>query len=111
MSIIAQNIVLVRHLAGMSQAEFGKEIGVSRNALITYENGRTPPKGVTLQRIAKIAGVSAEDLTGRLLKEADINVTNAQTDYIKIRKAELDAMQTLISSMAKHIERLENQNK
>jgi transcriptional regulator with XRE-family HTH domain len=50
----------VRQKLGLSQRPFGARIGVSRNAVIRYEGGRNCPRAETLDRMAKLGGVTAE---------------------------------------------------
>jgi transcriptional regulator with XRE-family HTH domain len=58
---LSDNIRAARARLGWSQEEFAERIGVSQQAVSTYENGKMPPLK-KLMRISKETGVSVEDL-------------------------------------------------
>jgi transcriptional regulator with XRE-family HTH domain len=49
----------VRGRLALTQRQFGRRVGVSRNAVSLYERGRIPRSAV-LDRIARLGGVSVE---------------------------------------------------
>jgi transcriptional regulator with XRE-family HTH domain len=56
---LAFRIASVRRGLRLSQGAFGEVVGVSRNAVVTYEHGQTTRTAV-LDRIAQAGGVTAE---------------------------------------------------
>lgn len=54
-----------RKRTGLSQKEFGRRIGASRNTVIKYERGDIV-KAVYLENWAEVAGVSYQELVGGL---------------------------------------------
>ncbi len=61
-----ERLVLARNQAGLSQQMLAERSGVSVNAIIGFENGRTKPRPRTLMALAKEVGVPWE-----ILKEDD----------------------------------------
>jgi len=61
---LLQRIATVRRKLGLPQGAFAQRIGVSRNAVIRYEGGRNRPRAETLDRIAKLGGVTDEWVLG-----------------------------------------------
>ncbi len=59
---IGANIVRLRKEKGWTQAELGEKLGVSNQAVSKWESGMTLPDVMLLPHIAKILGVSIEDL-------------------------------------------------
>lgn len=47
---------------GLTQIEAAKLLGISPSALVSYENGRTSPTVVKLEKIAKLYEVEKENL-------------------------------------------------
>ena len=63
---IAERLAARRKLAGLSQEALAEKLGVSRQAVSKWESGASDPSTTNLMALAKLFGVSAEDL----LKEA-----------------------------------------
>lgn len=79
---IGENIKLIRGLAGKTQPEFAIIIGEKLSNLKTYETKDIPPKLHVQHKIAKIAGVSLEDLQGKKLTPDDIEI-NLKVEKVK----------------------------
>jgi DNA-binding XRE family transcriptional regulator len=90
---ISRNITLIRHVADLTQTEFGKLVGATKAMIISYEKAKSQPKPLLAQRIADIGSVSMEDLFARSLKEKDIRIS--------IKKVEKVANGESASSQAK----------
>jgi transcriptional regulator with XRE-family HTH domain len=58
------NIKHYRELSGMSQQELADKLGISQKMISCYESGVKNPKVNTLPVIAKILGVTPNDLLG-----------------------------------------------
>lgn len=84
---LAENIKWIRLLKGHSQAKFGELLGVSKDAVYTYEVGRTVPNASILSKIATMAGVSISDLQNKDLKEQTIHVINPDTKKVEFTLA------------------------
>ena len=62
MSDFARNIKRRRAERGMSQEQLAEKLGVSRQAVSKWENGTSDPSTSNLLAIARLYGVSAEEL-------------------------------------------------
>ena len=62
---ITNRVKLHRMLAGgMTQAELGEAVGVTRHTIIAIEQGHYSPSLETAFRIARLFGVGVEDVFG-----------------------------------------------
>ncbi len=59
---VGWNIRRWRSFRGKKQQAFANEIGISRNMLSRYENGRSSVSVIQLQKIARCLQTSVEDL-------------------------------------------------
>ena len=59
---LGQTISQYRKALGISQEELGARLGVSRQAVSKWESGASDPSTSNLLALAKLYGVSAEDL-------------------------------------------------
>ena len=87
MTKLAENIKWIRLLKGLSQAEFGAIFKVSKDAIYTYESGRTVPNAAILSKLATMAGISISDLENKDLKQLDVNVINPDTKKVEFTLA------------------------
>lgn len=62
MSIISNNIKYLRRLNGLTQEQFSRRIGIKRSLLGAYEEARANPNYDNLLMIAKVFGVSIDQL-------------------------------------------------
>lgn len=58
-----------RKKAGLNQVDAAKVLGVTQGAISMWENGRTKPRSTQIVEIAKLYGVTVDEL----LKEDEIN--------------------------------------
>ena len=59
---LKDRIALARKQAGLSQEQLGEKLGVSRQAVSKWESGTADPSTSNLLALAKLFGVSAEEL-------------------------------------------------
>ena len=59
---LGQRISLYRKKLNISQEELGARLGVSRQAVSRWESGASDPSTSNLLALAKLYGVSAEEL-------------------------------------------------
>lgn len=59
---VTNRIRTVRESAGMTQAELGRRIGVTRQTLIAIEQGKYSPTLELAFQIARVFGVGLDDL-------------------------------------------------
>lgn len=107
---LAQNIKWVRLLKGMKQADFAKLIGTNPDKLYTYESGMTKPNEVLINKVAKIAGITPDDLINKDLRIFDINVKNPDTkkvEYILTHKEKEENNADLEKRLKEKDERIE----
>lgn len=62
MSIVSNNIKYLRRLNGLTQEQFSRRIGIKRSLLGAYEEARANPNYDNLLMIAKVFGVSVDQL-------------------------------------------------
>ena len=58
-----------RKKAGLNQVDAAKVLGATQGAISMWENGRTKPRSTQIVEIAKLYGVTVDEL----LKEDEIN--------------------------------------
>ena len=57
-----ERIAAARKAAGLTQEALGEKLGVSRQAVSKWESGASDPSTSNLLALAKLYGVSAEEL-------------------------------------------------
>lgn len=68
---IKENLRDLRRLAGLTQEQVAQQVGLTRQAISSYESGRTQPDLDTLEALAKVYGAEITDVlygTGRRQK-------------------------------------------
>jgi len=58
MSVFAERIKQIRSILGLSQTDFGKRLGVSRDVINNIERMRVEPKEVFIDHLCLILGIS-----------------------------------------------------
>ena len=69
-----------RRAAGLSQAELGEKVGVSRQAVSKWESGQTSPDTKTLTLLCRVLGVSADYLLLGEGETAEMHLTQPLTE-------------------------------
>ena len=59
---ISQNLKDLRRLSGMTQEQVARQVGLTRQAISSYESGRTQPDLDTLARLAEVYGAEITDV-------------------------------------------------
>lgn len=59
---ISQNLKDLRRLSGMTQEQVARQVGLTRQAISSYESGRTQPDLDTLARVAEVYGAEITDV-------------------------------------------------
>ena len=62
--MFAQKLRCLRRERGYTQAQLGKELGISTSAVGMYEQGRREPDNKILMKICSVLSVKADDLLG-----------------------------------------------
>lgn len=60
--MLKDNLVMLRKLNGLSQGQVAERIGISRQAYAKWENGLTTPDIEKASLLAKVYGISIDDL-------------------------------------------------
>ena len=60
--MLSEQIYTLRRKSGLSQEQLAEKVGVSRQAVSKWENGTSDPSTVNLLALAKLYGVSADEL-------------------------------------------------
>ena len=61
-SMLAENLAILRNIRGMTQEEVAEVIGISRQSYSKWEQGETIPDIEKCDRLAKFYGVSIDAL-------------------------------------------------
>lgn len=65
---LSVNLIRLRNIKGLNQAEIANQIGISRVAYSSIESGKSEPRVNTLMKIADIFNVSIQDLLTPITK-------------------------------------------
>jgi DNA-binding XRE family transcriptional regulator len=80
-SILARNLRKLRSFKNLNQTEFAELFELNRPTIGSYEEGRSEPKLVTLQRIASYFKLTMDDLFS---KELTVNqIAGFDTSVLK----------------------------
>ncbi|MBQ8700518.1 MAG: helix-turn-helix transcriptional regulator [Acidaminococcaceae bacterium] len=80
---IGKKIIAVRKKLGLTQTEFGLQIGVTKQALSGWEHGRTLPDIIILTQIAAMFGLSLNDFIQNPIIEPQDGITEKELSIIK----------------------------
>lgn len=69
MSLISDNLKLLRKKNGLTQEQMAQQIGIKRSLLGAYEEGRADPRISNLLKFAEIFGLTVDQLIGKELTE------------------------------------------
>jgi transcriptional regulator with XRE-family HTH domain len=64
------NLQRIRKEKGMSQKELADALGVTQGTVSAWESGRWDPTVENLRAVAKVLGVTVDELIGEPLEEA-----------------------------------------
>ncbi|HEY9703296.1 MAG TPA: helix-turn-helix transcriptional regulator [Allocoleopsis sp.] len=103
----SHNLKWVRLLSGKTQAEYARQIGVSKEAYYTYESGRTIPNEYILSKISTISKISIDELLNKNLRESQVNVINPDTKEVDFTLTN----STQVQELKEMLIRLEAENK
>ncbi len=107
----ATNTRLLREQKGLSQSALGKEIGVGRTTITSYESGRSTPDYKTLYELGKIFAISLEELLfTNLSKVNDLDTHIDEHPNVHINEP-IKVGQSKDNKLEKEIERLMEINK
>lgn len=86
MSALTINLKLLRKKAGKTQSELADDLGVSRQAYASYEEGRAEPRIQILQRLSSIFNISVDDMLFKDLSSGKmvLDQTGANTRVLSI---------------------------
>lgn len=59
---LGNNLKRIRTEKGISQGDIARELDVSRGFISNIENGKTNPTLATIAKLAKVVGISADQL-------------------------------------------------
>ena len=108
---VKKNIAEVRNSMKLTQAEMAKKIGISRQAYINLEHGKTSPINKQITRMAErcglpeekiLFGYSVEELSSSMLRESEAHkeqlnaVIKEKDEVIEVLKEKLDILTQLI---------------
>jgi len=93
---IGKKIQSIRKRRGLTQNELGGKIGLTREAIASYETGRTQLMITTLMDMASILHVSVNEILGLERKNPEITITRRWAKRMII-------IENLDESIKKHI--------
>jgi transcriptional regulator with XRE-family HTH domain len=102
---LSDNLKLIRQLSELSQQEFGKLFGISKDKVFSYENERAQPNELIAAKIAEFAGITEEQLYKKKLKREDVIIKPQDDNGYKIKRPDIELHGSLIriESMSKVI--------
>lgn len=81
---IGENIKKIRRQCGYTQAELGKELGVSAVMISQWERGERNPKAENIKKIANVFNINDNHITGKDPKIMNLPAFAAKkTEHIK----------------------------
>lgn len=84
---IGKKIIAVRQKLGLTQKEFGRRIGVTKQALSSWEHGRTLPDIIILTQIATMFGLSLNDFIVNPIIEPGEGITAKEYNVVQKLRA------------------------
>ena len=82
-STIGKKIIKVRKMLGLTQKEFGLRLGVTKQALSSWEHGRTLPDIIILTEIAAMFGLSLNDFIVNPNIEPGKGITEREYEVVR----------------------------
>ena len=82
MSAFSETLSRLRRERGLTQAELGARLGISKSAVSMYECGNREPELDLLEKMADVFGVSVNALLGRAEDEL-VNADPELTEYLE----------------------------
>jgi len=101
-AIIASRLREARKIAGLSQAQVARELGLHRPSISEAEAGNRKVSADELTKLAKIYDVSISWLLGERAEKLDIHddkIQLAARELQKLKPDDLDRLLTLLASM------------
>jgi transcriptional regulator with XRE-family HTH domain len=95
---IGKNLQSIRKRRGLTQKELGEKIGLTREAISSYEAGRSHLMVTTLLEMAAVLRVKVNEILGLEHQTAEITVTRRWAKR-------MDIIDSLPESIKKHIYR------
>jgi len=93
---IGKNLQSIRKRRGLTQKELGEEIGLTREAVASYEVGRSQLMITTLLDICAVLRVNVNEILGLERKTTEITITRRWAKR-------MDIIESLPESIKKHI--------
>jgi transcriptional regulator with XRE-family HTH domain len=96
LAIIGKSLQSIRKRRGFTQKELGEKIGLTREAVASYETGRSQLMVTTMLAMAAILRVSVSEILGLEYQTTEINVSRRWAKR-------MDIIESLPESVKKHI--------
>jgi len=96
LAVIGKRLQTIRKRRGLTQKELGDKIGLTREAVASYEAGRSHLMDTTLMDLSAVLRVSVNDILGLERRTAEIHVTRRWAKRMAI-------IESLPESIQKHI--------
>ena len=77
-----ENVKKLRKARGWTQTELGEKIGVSKNSISAWEQGKSEPKGESLSKLADLFGCTTDYLCGIEIPEKVKLSTDSDRVYL-----------------------------
>ena len=87
--ILGEKIREIRYKTGLNQEEFGRKIGVSKQALSTMERGLYWPDLTVLENVATLGGITLNDFSDRFATPQQIKKNQGEYNNITDRERQL----------------------
>lgn len=86
---LGEKIREIRYKTGLNQEEFGRKVGVSKQALSTMERGLYWPDLTVLENVATLGGLTLNDFSDRFITPQRIIEKRAEYNNITDRERQL----------------------
>ena len=97
--MLSENIKEFRIEKGLSQAELAQKVGVSQGAIYFWEKGINEPTAGCIIKLAKVFGVTADELLSYQSDKAD-NLSERERKINKCFSALNESQQDILISVA-----------
>lgn len=105
-----ENIVLLRRTLGLTQKEFGFNLGCSRDKIANIELGRVTPDDVFIRHICTVFNVREDWLrngTGDMWSDSSDSVHNFSESYSNLPERTRKMIDNILMMPSEDIEKLE----
>ena len=98
--MLAENLIMLRNLKGMTQEQIAEVIGISRQAYAKWESGETVPDIAKCDRLAGFYQIKMDDLMHKVAGRTDLAGFENMMEAVQKRIDAVDAKAALNEELA-----------